>query len=401
MGRFYKRVWALLLYFMIPAAGALSPLLVIPAVSYSYGPSGWAVMAIGQSIGGAAAVIGELGWGVVGPQQVARLSERERAGLYHASLASRLMASLPLVVVAAVLAAWVAADGRTEAALLAAGTALSSLNAAWFFTGMNRPLLILGTESLPKILTALISGVLIAFGYTMAVFGILTILQVALTLYLAGRFIDGRALPRMAEFRGAPATIRRQFIVSVGRSVSVVYTFLPTAIAAVVAPSAVPAYAAVDRLMRMSLAVLAGIPSRLQSWLGSATANSLDQRRSRTIQLNCIIGVFCGVGFALLAPFVGQIVFAGSLTIVPELAWASGTLLGIICASRGAGLILVSAGGANSLTVAIVPSALTGLAMIVPLAVGVGPVGIVGAGICAELVGLTVQSFLYRRRLRH
>lgn len=357
-------------------------------------------MAIGQSIGGAAAVISELGWGVVGPQQLAKLSKQARIGLYQTALASRLTASLPLVVIAGVLAALVAVDGRAEAALLAAGTALSSLSASWFFTGINRPFLILGTESLPKIVTALISGVLISLGHTMAIFGILTILQVVISLYLAGRCIGGRKIPGRDEFRQAPAIIRRQFVVSLGRSISVVYTFLPTAIAAVVAPSVVPAYAAVDRLMRMSLAVLAGIPSRLQSWLGSATGRSLHQRRALTIQLNLVLGVLCGIGFGVFAPLVGQIVFAGSLTIEAELAWASGALLAIICASRGLGLVLVSVGAANSITMAIVPSALTGLAVLVPLSAGIGALGIVGAGICAELVGLTVQALLYRRHVR-
>lgn len=399
MSRYLKRVWGILPYFLIPAAGALSPLLVIPAVSTTFGASGWAVMAIGQSIGGAAAVVGELGWGVVGPQQLPRLGQRRRLRLYRISLASRLLSAVPLTVLAAVLAALLAPNGRLEAASLAAGTALAALSPTWFFIGTNRPYVILGTESLPKIATALVSGMLILAGFGTVIFGLLTICQVGLTLCLAARRIDGPTWPKWAEFREAPAAMRRQFVISVGRSISVVYTYLPTSIAAIVAPSAVPAFAAVDRLMRMSLAVLSGIPSRLQSWLGSAPDGGAGRRRTQTIQLNIILGVVCGAGFALLASWVASFVFAGEIGITPGLAWSAGALLAIICASRGMGLVLVSAGGANSITTAIIPSAVTGVVTLFPLAAGAGAVGVVAAGICAETVGLVVQYLFYRRRL--
>ena len=400
MSRYLRKAWGVLPYFLIPAAGALSPLLVIPAVSTTFGASGWAVMAIGQSIGGAAAVVGELGWGVIGPQQLPRLGQRRRIRLYRTSLASRLLSTVPLTVLAAVLAALLAPNGRIEAASLAAGTALAALSPTWYFIGTNRPYVILGTESAPKIATALVSGILIFAGFDTLVFGLLTICQVGLTLVLAARKIDGPTRPGMADFREAPATMRRQLVIGVGRSISVVYTYLPTSIAALVAPSAVPAFAAVDRLLRMSLAVLSGIPSRLQSWLGSAPDDGADKRRTQTIQLNLILGVVCGAGFAALAGWVASFVFAGEIGINPGLAWCAGALLAIICASRGMGLVLVSAGGANSITVAIVPSAITGVVALFPLAAGAGAVGVVLAGICAETVGLVFQYVLYRRRLK-
>lgn len=400
MAKFPQKLWSLLPYFVIPAAGALSPLLVIPAVSATFGPMGWAAMAVGQSIGAAAGVVGELGWGVVGPQQLSRLNEEDRIKLYRASLASRLLTSLPLALVGALAALAVAPGRPIDAAFLAAGTALSALSTTWFFIGINRPLLILWTESVPKILTALVSGALIFLGLSTAIFGILTVVQVALTLFLASRYIGGAVLPDRSELSRAPTTIRSQLVISVGRSVSVIYTILPTAIGAIVAPGAIPAYAAADRLMRMSLAVLAGIPSRLQSWLGSANGSELTKRRRRTIQINTALGATCGVGFALLAPFVAGIVFAGQVSITPALAWLTGALLTLICASRGLGLVLVSVGGADSITTAIVPSAITGLALLFPFAIGAGAVGIVVAGICAEVTGLVVQAVLYKRRLR-
>lgn len=399
MRRNLRRVLGLLPYFLIPAAGALSPLLVIPAVSSTFGPSGWAVMAIGQSIGGATGVIAELGWGVVGPQQLAKLGDRRRLRLYRVSLATRMLAGIPLAVAAAFVAALITPQSEMDAAWVAGGTALSALSPTWFFIGINRPLLILKTESIPKILTALVSGLLIFSGQSVIIFGILTVAQVACTLYLAGRSMGGPSLPGPAEFRIAPSVMRGQLIISFGRSVSVLYTYLPTSIAALVAPAAVPAFAAVDRLARMSLAVLSGIPSRLQSWLGSAVTVNAARRRTQTIQLNFLLGIACGVGFAVLAPWVAAFVFAGEVPISPELSWATGSLLALICASRGVGLVLVSVGGANGITLAIIPSAITGLALLIPLALSAGAVGVVVAGISAELVGLVIQYVLYRRKI--
>jgi hypothetical protein len=117
------------------------------------------------------------------------------------------------------------------------------------------------------------------------------------------------------------------------------------------------------------------------------------------MQLNLVLGAVSGTGFALLAGWVASIVFAGEVSISPELAWAAGALLAVICTSRGMGLVLVSVGGANSITTAIIPSAVTGIVIISPLVSGAGAIGAVTAGICAEAIGLAVQYVLFRRRL--
>ncbi|WFR68066.1 hypothetical protein P9139_06980 [Curtobacterium flaccumfaciens] len=72
-----------------------------------FGAKGWTAMALALSVGGAAAIIAELGWGVTGPQRLGR--EPDRAGrLFADSLASRLVAVtvlLPVAVLVTVLLA--------------------------------------------------------------------------------------------------------------------------------------------------------------------------------------------------------------------------------------------------------------------------------------------------------
>ncbi|AAT88561.1 hypothetical protein Lxx06010 [Leifsonia xyli subsp. xyli str. CTCB07] len=45
----------------------MSPLLALPAIAHTAGAEGWAAIAIGQSLGGAAGVLVELGWGSPAP----------------------------------------------------------------------------------------------------------------------------------------------------------------------------------------------------------------------------------------------------------------------------------------------------------------------------------------------
>ena len=60
------------LYVLVPAMGALIPLLAVPVVTGTFGATAFAALAIGQSVGAAAAVVVDLGWSLNGPQAVAR-----------------------------------------------------------------------------------------------------------------------------------------------------------------------------------------------------------------------------------------------------------------------------------------------------------------------------------------
>lgn len=383
----------LLLYLLIPGLGAATPLLVYPALTAQYGSTGFAAVAVAQSLGLAGATICELGWSVLGPQRVARAQTAERASLYQSALATKLLATLVGAPVAAVAAAVIATDYKPAAAVLAAASVATCLSPGWFLVGANRPLAILAFEGIPRLLImAGVAGLLLA-GAPLLVYGIGTLVAVIFTQVAVALRFGQRVLPRLSAFTSGGAIIKQQLPLTGGRAVSVVYTSLPIAIVGLVNPSAVAVFAAVDRLMRMALAILGGVPSRLQSWVGSAPENGRVKRSRQSLLMNAALGAISGVGFAVLVPFVANLVFSGTIDIVWQVAVLGGAILFAICASRGFGLSLVAEGRANWIALANILAAIAGVATTFALT---GPLGAPGAqlgGLCAELVGIAVQAF--------
>lgn len=382
----------LLLYLLIPGLGAATPLLVYPALTARYGSEGFAAVAVAQSLGLAGATICELGWSVLGPQRVARAQAAERASLYQSALATKLIATIVGAPIAAVVAAAIATDYKPAAAFLAAASVATCLSPSWFLVGANRPLAILAFEGIPRlIIMAGVAGLLLV-GAPLVVYGIGTLLAVIFTQIAVSLRFGQRLVPRFSVFVEGRSIIRQQLPLTGGRAVSVVYTSLPIAIVGIVNPSAVAVFAAVDRLMRMALAILGGVPSRLQSWVGSAPEDGRVKRSRQSLLMNTALGAIAGIGFAVLVPFVAGLVFSGTIDIVWEVAVLGGAILFAICTSRGFGLSLVAEGRANWIALANVFAAIAGVATTFALA---GPLGAPGAqlgGLCAEVVGIAVQA---------
>jgi O-antigen/teichoic acid export membrane protein len=401
MRRAIRQLRGLLAYFSIPALGAVAPLLVIPAIASQFGGSAWASVAIAQSVGGAASIVAELGWGVVGPQRVAQVSSNRRFLIYRSALSSKAVASLILAPIAGVVTFMIAPQYAVECAVLAVGATIGALSPGWFFIGSGKPYMVLLTDSLPRLLANVISAAGILLGLPLALYAGAMLVQPLVTLAAAGIILGPSFVPGWRDFRRSGKTIRAQSVIAAGRAVSVLYTALPIAIVGFVAPSVVPVFAASERLMRMSLTILSGVPNRLQSWIGGG--QSLDERRARarkSITYNALLGLVCGLGFAVLAPFVSHVLFAGTIEVPFAVSIASGALLWCICLSRGVGLALVASQQANSITTAIFFAAITGVAVLVPLTLTLGAAGAVLGELAAEIVGVGIQAAILGRYLR-
>jgi O-antigen/teichoic acid export membrane protein len=386
-------------YVMIPALSAVAPLLVIPAIAARFGAGTWTAVAIAQSLGGAASVIAELGWGVSGPQRVAATLPSRRFLIYRSALVSKVFASLVLAPAAAIATVLLTDASQWDAALIAVGTTLYALSTGWYFVGSGTPRYILYSDSLPRVITTSACAALIFLGAPLALYSWSTVLLPLLAVVISGIILGSRYMPQRRDLRGAVRTIRRQGVLAAGRAVSTIYTALPISIVAAAAPGAVTVYAGSERLMRMGLTFLAAFPNRLQSWIGSAENRSEREARSRrSLTYNAVLGLVAGGGFALLAPFVATVLYAGKIDIPFTVSGASGVLLAVICTSRGFGLAVVAHGRANSITTAIVLSAVTGLALLTPFSRWLGPAGAVAAIVAAEIVGVLVQAYFLRGR---
>jgi O-antigen/teichoic acid export membrane protein len=392
--RYWKQARTLLLYFLIPGISAVTPLLVYPALTSRYGAAGFAAVAIAQSLGYAGSVIAELGWGVLGPQRVARADGANRESLYQSAIATKSIAIAIIAPLAAIAAFVIAIDFKPAAALLAFATVTMASSPSWYLVGANRPLTILWTEALPRMLLLSSAAFAIVLGAPLEVYGIITLLAVMVTLVLASRATRHRLIPGRAAFSRGGAVIRAQLPLTFGRTISVIYTSLPVAIVGIVNPPSVALFGAIERLMRMALSILGGVPSRLQSWIGVAHGQERVTRSRRSLLVNLALGVVCGMGFALVAPWVASIVFVGEIPIPFEIAALSGCVLASICVSRGFGLSLVAEGKANWIAAANVAAAIVGLATIFALAGALGAAGAILSELLAELAGLIVQAII-------
>lgn len=400
-----KRSYSVLFFLLIPVIAAVTPLAALPSISRSVGSSGWADIAVGQSLGAAAAIIGELGWSVIGPQLVARSSSSEQRALFQRALASKIISGTFLSLLAGVIAVILAKELGVTAGLVALVSGLSCLNSVWFFIGQNRPLTIILTDSVPRLVGVLAAALAMDLGADIVVFPLGLLLGVIVSFVLGSRAAGALALPARSDFESVCATVKAQRVVVAGRAVSSLYTALPIAIVGILSPSSVAAFAAAERLMRMGLNAVSAIPNRLQHWLGSAPQRDLSRRIKVSLGINFGVGVISSSAFFLLAPTAIEFLFAGTVAVESgPLALAAGVVL-LVCMSRGYGLALVAADRVGLISVSTVASAVVGVASFLWLVPAFGAAGGFGAEIAAELCGLVIQGgvlhlWLRRRRAR-
>jgi len=387
---------ALVAHAVPPSLSALAPLAVLPAVSTTSGPTGWAALALGMSLGGAVAVVAELGWCVTGPQQVAR-EPRHATALLASSLATRALALLLLMPAAVVLASSLGEEHHGASAWAAAGAALSALSPAWFLTGHGRPWTLVLLETVPRCVALGAAALVILAGGPLEAYGQALAASAVVTCFAAGLVARIGSRDLVHAVRTCGPVLRSQSVTALGRAASVVSTTLPATALTLVAPGAVPAFAAADRLTRAGLSVLAAVPARAQRWLGVATPR--DRRRRCLVLMvgNAVLGAGAGTCAALLLSVVVDVLFVGTVDVPLPLAVAEGALVAVICTSRAAGLALVAVGEAASITTA---SCAAAVVAVIAVPTGGALAGAAGAALgvlLAETVALVVQVRRWHR----
>lgn len=379
------------LYLVVPALSAIAPLIAIPAITSRYGATGWAVVAVAVSVGATGGVICDLGWGIVGPQEIARDPGRATR-IYTTSLGSKFVALLIVLPLSVVLAVLLTDGDKLTGALVAAGTLLTVMSPAWFFIGQGRPGLIMLTDTVPRLVLCAASALAIAAGGPLVLYGIGVLASSVGTMVVAAAVAHLPLLPSRSALREGPGVIRRQLPIIVGNIVSTAFTSAPTSILAQFSTANVIAtFSAVDRPMRMGLNVLGGVPARLQSWVGTPDPHEARRRSKHSILINAGLGVVALVGFVVAAPPLTKVLFSGTVDVTLGLAVLGGVIAAEICLSRGLGLALVASGKANSISIAVAVGAVVGVALLLLLPRAFGVAGALEAIIAAEAAMIVVQ----------
>jgi glycosyltransferase involved in cell wall biosynthesis len=381
-------------FILLPAFGALAPLLAIPAITARFGEQGWAAVAIGQSLGAAGAVVVELGWGLSGSQRVARQSPGNRTRVLALSMVTQLVVLVPVGLVAAVVAILVARTDQPQVAVIAVASAAGSVNTVWFFIGTGQPGMILLTDSIPRDVPVIIAAIAIAFGASLWMFP-LALAFAAIVSPGIGMLVAG---VRPESFSGITGkriwrAIRVQATALAGRVLSATYISMPITLVGIASPGSVGVFAAADRLQRMLLSGLQAVPTAMQGWVGGGSERGERLHRAwRALLLNAGMGLVMGLGFFALAPFGSHLLFSGVATITPGLASVCGLLIFIVCCSRASGgLVLVALRGVPVITLSALGGCVVGVPLILLLSHAFGSVGGLAGEVSAEACVLVIQ----------
>lgn len=390
------------LYSLTIGINAVVALAAIPIIVTAAGSEVWGSVAVGQSTGTIAGVVGSLGWGFSGPNMVARANDRERVRIVKDSIIARAVTLPPICAAASALAFFTPTADQLLSAGAAAATALGATSFSWYFFGTRSGGLLLLADTTPRASLSLAGLALTLATGTPWWFVIGQATGFAAAAVLATVLIL-RALPSHSV-QWSISSARKAALAQTAASVTVVisstYMSAPVVVVAWLAPSALPQYALADRLARFALTATAPAQQLMQSWVPSSIDNhALRRRMVRAIQLGVAIG---GVLFVTL-------LFGGS-TLASLLSNQSIEPSQPVLALMGAGVLFSSVsrivGSACLLTLdakwvvatAALVGAVTGLALLIVLVPALGAVGAASAYAIAEALVLIVQSTALWRR---
>ena len=383
-----------------PLLSIFTPFLALPALTSQFGAQGFASVALGQSLGAGAAVLVELGWGVNGPQEVARLSHAsERVRKLSLAVMTQLpvwIAIQPILVLAAA-----TISGDLAATYLAAASASTlGLAPSWYFVGCGRPFAMLATDPLMRAVGVGIgSALILAANVPLWIYPFTVLLGGCIGVLLGWKMAGlPRGLPVPIAVSGVVQAAKAQRVAYSGRLASALYLALPTAIIGVTAPHSVATFAAAERLARTALAALAFIPQVLQRWFGRLDDNAV-YTRARMVALISAVGAVVASGFfVVFAEKVAGWVFSGTVQLAGSLTFAAAALILITVISRNVGgVILVRYRGLGWLAASASVGAMSGLPMLIVLSEMYGALGGLTALAAAEVLVLAVQLWGWRR----
>lgn len=297
---------------------AAASLAVIPAMIRADGDAAWGSIAVGQSIGGIAAVAIGYGWGISGPARIAIADASRRRTEYLESVKVRLLLAVPAAGLAAVAATFVTPVSPLLGALGAISAATVGLSANWYFAGTRRPYVMLLMETVPRVMGTIVGIVMMAMGAG-ATAGLLCVTAGMLIAFLgscswillSSRRFRSQA-PRTASVGVLLARQRHGLVSSLGSSV---YVAAPLVIVSLVAPAAQPVFALVDKVQRQVSVALVPLVTVLQGWVPHIEARESAARANRALAGGATLGVLLGVGIFVFGPLLIDFLGHGSIEV--------------------------------------------------------------------------------------
>lgn len=356
----------------VPFLSLLAPFLFLPVLARIAGTEAWVAIALGQSIGGFAALAAGFGYATLAPPQLAIADAVERRRIVATSIHVRVPLWVAAAVIAVVVALLVAPSSHgVEAAVMAAAMSLSALAPTWYWIGVGRALPILLAEVLPRLAAALLATGILLGGGGVIWYPLLLAVAMAAGPAVVYVLIGGRELARparaeiIAVLRGHPPAV-------IAETAAGAYNALAVTLVALVAPVVQTArYVSGDKAYRIGQYAVSALGNALQGWVAEAVRERrlLRRRLQVAVLLHAGLGTAGLLAFALLGPWITTVLFGEAVAID---AW---TALGFGVASLG-----ISLGTAFGRIGLITLGARHAFMVCVLAASALGVVGILGGG---------------------
>ena len=368
----------LLLFFLVPAIAAISPLLVLPVIARTAGQAGWASAIAGESIGTVASIAIGFGWLSIGPALVSLAGVERRGELYRASLVVRLLVALIALPVMCVIC-WIVASPGSEllASLMGLQGALIALSFTWFSAGIGKPSSIVFYDSIPRLVLAAACAFAIAHGAPVELYPL-----AGISVTLVGTALFTRSVlrhfpspwPRWPELPGLFRSSAPVALNDVGLSV---YSSVPTPLVTVTAPPAEAAgFASADKMLKLGQFIPLTLANALQAWIVEAHGPSRSRRMRAAMLTHGGIGIVGGACLAILGAWASTVLFgeeASSTT--PVLAALGLTFAFFSVRTSMTRHVLYPAGQAAAVVRATLIATAVGVPSMIALALWIGPTG--------------------------
>ncbi len=391
---------------VVPFLSLLAPFIFLPVLARVANTDVWVAIALGQSVGGVAALVAGFGYPTLAPPVVAAASIPQRRRLLATSLHVRLPVWFAAAAVASTVAGLLAPDAnRAEAAAMAAAMSLAALAPTWFWIGVGRAMPILWYEVLPRMAATLTATGILLLGGPVIWYPLL--LSVAMLAGLTVVYLRN-ARPELTKVdrAGVRAVLRGHPPGAIAETAAGVYNSLAVAIvASVTATAEVASFIAGDKAYRIGQYSVGALGNALQGWVVEAREHGLARRLRIVIVLHVALGVSGLAAFGFLGPWATDVLFGPSVAINRGIAWGLGiAILGIALGTAVGRIGLITIGARKAFMTCVLAASAVGAAGLFTGGALWGATGAAWAlGITELLSGLaqgTVLAVLWRRRLR-
>ncbi|MCB8044829.1 hypothetical protein JM654_13630 [Microbacterium oxydans] len=279
--------------------------------------------------------------------------------------------------------------------------AIPGIGAAWYFIGTNRPVAMLVFDALPAVLGQVAALVAVVIAPTLTSYlycvAFATVAGVVGGLLFALRKRDGVRLHR-TRVKELGSTMRAQIPGLATVLFGNLSTMLPVLLVDVYMKPVLPIFAAVDKLYRYGVLVLAPILQAVQGWVPEAGPEQTRLRARGSLWVGLAVGLFGGACFAFLATPISIPLTVGKAVIPFEIALIAGIGFAGECVAQIVGLAgLVALHKERELAKSSVVAAVISLPLMIPAVLLWGLIGIVGVIAASAVLVATYRTTVLLR----